>query len=101
MSRSWLCLLLAAKNDVIFFVHYHKGKNIKSRTLFLTFVSSSIFLASCGVPTDEISTQKTSAAIQPNDRVQKVINELGLVYVEEDNGPGNTRPPYLLKIHLN
>jgi len=30
-----------------------------------------------------------------------MANRNGLVYVEEDNGPGNTRPPYLLKIHVN
>ncbi len=30
-----------------------------------------------------------------------MANRNGLTYVEEDNGPGNARPPYLLKIHLN
>ena len=58
-------------------------KNMKSRTLFLLIVSSSIFLASCGAPTDKTSTQNISVTSQPNDKVQKVVKELGLVYVEE------------------
>lgn len=61
---------------------------MKTKTIALTVLISSLFLSACNPPTDNQTnsapaSQPNNLVSQANDKVQKVINDLGLVYVEE------------------
>lgn len=56
---------------------------MKISVLLLTIISSSAFLASCGLSSDQTNAQNVNTSIQSNERVQKAIKEQGLIYVEE------------------
>lgn len=61
---------------------------MKTKTIALTVLISSLFLSACNPPIDNQTnsapaSQPNNLVSQANDKVQKVINDLGLVYVEE------------------
>ncbi len=51
--------------------------------LILTILAVGLLLTSCNQVTDKAKEEVQNVATQTNEKVQKVIDELGLVYVEE------------------
>ncbi len=56
---------------------------MKSKIMFLTVIASGIFLASCDLVNDPSIQEAKTEITKANDKVQQVIKDLGLVYVEE------------------
>lgn len=56
---------------------------MKRKVMFLTVIASSIFLASCDQVKEILNQEATNVVTQANEKVQQVIKDLGLVYVEE------------------
>ena len=56
---------------------------MKRQILFSTTLIVSLLAISCNQKIDEAKDKIQNTTTQANDQVQKVINELGLVYVEE------------------
>lgn len=52
-------------------------------TLILTILAGGLLLTSCNQVTEKAKEEVQNVASQTNEKVQKVIDELGLVYVEE------------------
>lgn len=53
------------------------------RSLTAAAVAASIFFSACNQATDKAKEEIQKTTTQANEKVQKVIDELGLVYVEE------------------
>ena len=53
------------------------------RSLLATAVFAGLFLSACNQATEKAKEEIQKTATQTNEKVQQVINELGLVYVEE------------------
>jgi hypothetical protein len=56
---------------------------MKPKQIFISGVSLGLLATSCNQATDKAKEEVQRASGQANEKVQKVINELGLVYVEE------------------
>lgn len=56
---------------------------MKKRNFALVIMAGGLLLASCNQVTDKAKEEAQNVLNQTNDRVQQVIDELGLVYVEE------------------
>lgn len=56
---------------------------MKKRSFALAFLAGGMFLASCNQITDKTKDEDQNSISQTDDKVQQVIDELGLVYVEE------------------
>jgi hypothetical protein len=56
---------------------------MKPKQIFISVVSLGLLATSCNQATDKAKEEVQRASGQANEKVQKVINELGLVYVEE------------------
>lgn len=54
-----------------------------TKNLFWTSILVGVFLTSCDQATEKAKQEVSQVASQTNEKVQKVIDELGLVYVEE------------------
>lgn len=55
---------------------------MNSKLIFIGF-STALFISSCQQATEQANEEKNKKMTTTSDSVQKVINELGLVYVEE------------------
>jgi hypothetical protein len=56
---------------------------MNAKKVILGLVVATTFLASCNQATQKLNEAKEATLSQANEEVQKVIDELGLVYVEE------------------
>ena len=56
---------------------------MKTKGLFLSIISASVLLAACGTLDNKTSVEHVNVASHANEKVQSVIKEHGLVYVEE------------------
>lgn len=56
---------------------------MNSKKMFLTVVVSTLFLTACDQAKESLNEQITNHLTQGNEKVQQVIKDLGLTYVEE------------------
>lgn len=56
---------------------------MKKRNFALVIMAGGLLLASCNQVTDKAKEEAQNVLNQTSDQVQQVIDELGLVYVEE------------------
>lgn len=56
---------------------------MNSKKMFLTVVVSTLFLTACDQAKESVNEQITNHLTQGNEKVQQVIKDLGLTYVEE------------------
>lgn len=57
--------------------------NMYKRSILLTTVSAGLLLTSCDLAVEKAKQEVQVVTDQANERVQKAIDDLGLVYVED------------------
>jgi hypothetical protein len=62
---------------------FTKTETMKAKQIFIGMVALGALTTSCNQAADKAKEEVQKASGQANEKVQKVINELGLVYVEE------------------
>ncbi len=56
---------------------------LDSKYLMLTSITVGLLLTSCNQVQEKVNQEAQNALSQTNEKVQKIISDLGLVYVEE------------------
>jgi len=56
---------------------------MKSKNLFVATLTISLFAISCNQGVEKVKEETQKVINQTNEKVQKVVDDLGLVYVEE------------------
>jgi len=59
------------------------SKNLNERSIILATVAACLLLGSCGQAVDKAKQDAQAVTDRTNERVQKVIDDLGLIYVED------------------
>ena len=56
---------------------------MKKTNLFITIFTTGVLITSCNQATEKAKEETQNIISQTNEKVQKVVNDLGLIYVEE------------------
>lgn len=78
-----LFIKITDKPNTVLKSRHTKLYKMYKKNLLIPFLLGVLLLAGCSQGAEKIKTEVQNAGIKTSDKVQKVIDELGLVYVEE------------------